>query len=246
LSGMYIKWGDFQHEPGEANLISFEVRANHTERRQKLTHTVEAHVGGVICSRGGSAVDISNRLNQLQAALLVDDKDFGLYHADGTPTPHVIYTDDPLNLTGNQIVFYNFPANHNGEFTTGREFMYKVRAEYFAATSQMMMYKETITHHGDTGPLVNWVWHKYHEPTYRVTNWATTQIVTQHGMAQTIGTWLAPPPPVLPPPFELTHRRMIRRSSPLRFPKQKYIAYPIEWTYVYEVPDPLMLLPTMR
>lgn len=246
MSGMYVKYGDYQHLPGEANLVSFEVRANRTDRLQKLTHTIEAHVSGVLCDQGGDEYDIAARVQALQTALLQDDKDFGLYHANGTPTPHIMYTDDDLNLTGNQVVFYNFPASHNGEFSTGREFQYKIRAEYYAATSQMIDYRETITHIGTTGPEVNWIKHKYHEPTFRVNHWATTQRVIQSGFAVTVGTWLIPPVPILEPPFELSHMRRITRHSPRRYPKQKYIGYPIEWTYHYEVPETLVLLPTLR
>jgi len=246
MTDMYVKYGSYSHAPGEANLVSFEVRANRTPRLNKITHTVEAHVAGIMCQMQGDEYDIAARIQNLQDALLQDDQDFGLYHTNDSPTPHVMYTDDDLNLTGNQVVFFNFPASHNGEFATGREFQYKIRAEYYAATSQIIDFRETITHHGATGPEVIWIKHKYHEPTFRVNHWATTQTVVQSGRAEIIGTWLAPPAPILAPPFELSHMRTITRHSPRRYPKQKYIGYPISWTYYYEVPDPLILLPTLR
>ena len=230
----------------EANLINFTVRPRMSARSFKLANVVEAHVAGQFCLQSGEdEFDLDDKIDALWNALKIDGGDFGLYHSDNSPTPHVMYSNDPLSLTGNQVGNIVFPANHNGEYSTGRDFAYSVKNEFVAAETLLMDYQETIQHIGTTGPRVQWYENKYWQPFYRVDSLNSLQSVTQSGYAVTIETWLLPPPPIMLPPFELQHLRTIRRTGPRRYP-QGFEGYRIDWTYHFQTPTINTDMPTIR
>ncbi len=242
---MYVKYGTYQHPPGEANIVSFSIRQRRSARGFQLANIVEAHVSGEICAAAGETqYNINTKLLALDNALVLDGQDFGLYHDNGTATHHVLYTADPYNLTGNQIVHRSYPHKHNGEFSTGLDFSYAVRAEFAAFTSVILDYNETISHQGTTDPKVEWHEHRYLAPYYSVESLASLQTITQSGYAVTLDTYLTPPSPIMSAPYELRHLRTITRRGPRRYP-QGVEGYRIEWTYHFRTPSIFAAVPSV-
>ena len=243
---MYLQYGTYQHAPGEANLIGFQIRPRRSSRGFQLANTVQANVQGEFCLQAGETqYNLSAKIQDLMDALSRDGFDFGLYHDNGTPTPHVMYSGDAFNLTGNQVVYQSFPANHNGEYSTGRDFAYAIQAEYRASESLILEYSETMSHHGNTGPRIHWKENKYHPPTFNVSAFSSVQQIVQQGYAVTLGTWLIPPPPILPLPFYIPTSTVITRSTPKRYP-QGVEGFRISWSYLYNSPVVVPAFPTIR
>ena len=246
MSQMFIQYGAYAHAPGEANLISFSIRPRRSARSFQLANTVTAQVTGELkLAAGETEYDTNTKIQALDNALSRDGFDFGLYHSDGTPTHHYMQTSDAFNLTGNQVVYRSFPQNHNGEFSTGRDFAYAIQAEYRATESVIMDYAETITHVGTTGPSIRWREHKYHDPTFTVQKFNTKQRIVQSGYAVTLLTWLLPPPPILDIPFYMPDLTVITRRTPKRYP-QGFEGHRIEWRYIFDAPEVVPALPRSR
>ena len=246
MTEMYIQYGSYAHAPGEANLINFIARPLRSARGVQEKVVVEAHVSGQVkANPGDDEYDVANKVQAIENAVSRDGRDWGLYHSDGSPTPHILYTNDSFSLTGNQIVHRMFPSSHNGEFSTGRDFSYVVRNTFRATDSNILDYQESIGYIGTTGPKVVWKENKYLPAYYEVDSFRSLQTIKQTGYAITNGTYLIPPPPILPPPFELQHLRGIRRTSPRRW-SQGVEGFRIEWNYTFNVPQIFGAFPSIR
>lgn len=242
---MYVKYGTYQHPPGEANVVSFSIRQRQSERGFKLANVVTAHVSGeIVAAPGETQYHINTKLLALDNALKEDGKDFGLYHDNGTATHHVMYTNDTHNITGNQVIHRNYPHNHNGEWATGAEFSYAVTAQFGAAESLILDYSETITHTGSTDPRVVWREHPHLNPYYIAESRTSLQKIVQSGYAVTLGTYMLPPGPIMAAPYELKHERTITRRGPRRYP-QGLEGYRIEWHYVFNTPTVFPAFPSV-
>lgn len=243
---MYIKYGSYAHTREQASLMSLTVRPNLTERGFRKSIVAEAHVQGeFITTSTQTQYDITTLIQGLESAFANDGLDWGLYHDNNTPTPHFLESNHPDSLTGNQVVMKQFPANHGGEYATGREFAYTIRNEYLSAESLILDYQETIQHHGTTGPRVVWDEFRVGPPVWRVESAQTVQTIRQSGYAVTLGTYLEPPPPILPPPYEMQHLRTITRITPRRWP-QGFTDYTVKWDYVFQSPQVFPAFPTAR
>jgi hypothetical protein len=243
MAGMYIQYGSYQHPPGEANLMHFSVKPFRSARHFKETSIVTAHVAGDICLQPGQTVgDTSSKVSDLIDALSVDGEDFGLYLEDGTPTPHFMFGAGADSLTGNQIVGYDFPASHNGEFTTGRSFQYTVSNTFLSAERTILDYSETIQHFGTGGPITQWQNNRYFEPTYSLLYPSSIQTIRQSGYSVGVTNWLLPPSPILGFPYEQLQMRRITRQSPRRFPLG-FIGYTTQWDYVFHFPGSFPAFP---
>lgn len=243
---MYIQYGTYTHPAGEANLISFTVRPRFSPRRFRQSNIVQAQVNGTLKRNSGETESaFSSRIQSLVNALNVDGGNFGLYQSNGSPTPHFMNSSDVLNITGNQVVYTSFPQNHNGEYSSGRDFAYTIEAEYVSSESIILDYSETVSHTGNTGPQVQWSEHKYHAPTFTVEKYQTTQSIVQKGYAVTYQTWMIPPPPAFAVPFYLPDRTRITRRSPRRYPRG-FLEYRIDWEYHFITPVVAPLLPQAR
>lgn len=242
---MEVRIGSYSHAPNECNLVNFTVRPRRSARGFKIATIVEAHCAGEFCAQPGEdEYDIAARVQELYDTLQIDGQDFGLYHSDGSPTPNIMISGDPYNITGNQILHHSTPASHNGEFSTGRAFQYVVRAEFLSPESYILDYQESIEHEGSGGPRIQWQEHPYFAPSYVVRAYSSIQKIVQQGYAITLGTWKLPADPILGLPYELQHRRKIRRTTPIRYP-QGYEAYRIDWHYEFNTPDVYPVVPVI-
>lgn len=246
MAGQYIKYGAYQHPPYEAGIMHYEAIARRSPRGF-VTSTVMGYQvhGDLVLLPGEDEFDLDTRINDLQAAYLSDGLDWGLYHADNSPTPHFLQNNHPQSMTGNQIVYRQFPSGHGGEYSTGREFTYKIQNEFLTPDSLIIEYSETVSHQGTTGPRYEWRFNKFQIPYFERTASSTLQRITQHGHAITLSAYLIPPEPIAPRPFELEHLRTITRTGPRRFPRG-FTFYRIDWTYHYLTPVIIPALPRTR
>lgn len=240
MSGMYLQYGSYQHPSHEASIARWIVRPRYNARGFRVAYRAEAHVSGeIVLASGEDQYALSTKIQALENAFKVDGSDFGLYHANGTPTPHYLQSDHPSTLTGNQIVYFSYPVGGDedpggpGEYSTGRRFSYVVANEYLAPDSIILEYSEEVIHVGDCGPTYEWIKHRGLAPYWVRTAPASTQLIIQQGKARTLATWLVPPDPLLGAPYEKTDQRRISRLNPVRFP-QGFEAFEISWRYVFE------------
>ena len=197
--------------------------------------------GTVVAS---SQYNVGTRLEQIQAALADDGKDFGLYHDNNTPTIHFLQSNHPNNLTGNQISKKLFPTSHGAEYVTGRDFSFCVQAEIADFETSLMIYQDSYQAEGDCGPIYEWEQTKQ-GILVRKKAPASVQRVLHSGTAITSSAFFTPPPPYYSPPFHLSHMKTIKYTGPMRYP-QGAIGYRTDWTYHYRLPVDTYNTPTIR
>jgi hypothetical protein len=229
---MHIRVGNFQFYPWEATLSNVTIESRFSARKIRETKIVQMSIVGTVVADGAAA--IGQRLEEIRQALAFDGKDVGLYEDDGTPTHHVLVSNDPYNMTGNQIHVTSFPSDAGAEYVSGRDFSFTVRAEIYAADTPLIYYREDYVATGDAGPRYSW------EETLqglivRQVSPATIQHVVHSGTAVTYGAYLDVPPPFYGPPFHLSHLRRISKGGPERYP-QMFGKREISWTYHYALP----------
>lgn len=241
---MYIKYGNFPFNPGEATFASTTMRTNRTVRGFDLTQSVDFKIVGEVCNTDAAA--ITSRLNQIQVAFSQAGGDIGLYQDDGTPTTHFLQSAHPNNLTGNQIDYIHFPEITGGEYVDGRKFSIGVSAEVLRSERTLVDYSDAITQRGTGQPDARW---------RLIPNWGwVSELVSlgspvryiHQGYAETLDTWLQPIPPYFTaPPFLDPRATRVTRYHPVKRP-QGFLQYRIEWHYEYYLLLPLVGLPTIR
>lgn len=240
---MYVKYGSFAFEPWEAGLA---VRAtpNRSKRGFKKTINVQFDIEGELCVSGQS--NITARLNQIEAAFRYDGYDCGLYHDDNTPSFHYLNSSHIYNLTGNQVLYANYPQTKNGEYSTGRMFSIGVGAEMVDAEQNLLDYSDSIGLVGNAGPTYGWNFHRKWGYYPVRTSPTSLQRIVHSGYAVGMVAHITPPTPFYSPPFEDNLRRYVYWGPAKRSP-QGLTEYVTQWRYYYTLPvaDDL-LRPTQR
>ncbi len=248
MTAMQIGYGAFRHPVGWSNLVNFSARVNHSARGFKTTTTIQANVAGdIVLQSGEDEYDLDGYIEQLETAYLNDGLDWGLYHTDGSPTRHFLWSADPTTLTGNQIMYRSFPASHGGEYVTGRSFQYIIANEFLTAETPLLEYSESIEQQGDCGPRIEWVnGDRFNPPYFKYLSTSSYQVTVQHGYAITAGAYFDKPTPLLGRPWFIGDQSYFRRQHPRRHP-EGYIGYRVEWKYTYITPyDFNTAYPTLR
>ena len=243
---LYVKYGNYAHDPGTAGVVSVEFIAVRS-LRGFVKSIVAAYTvaGDIVATPSDTEYTLDAKIIALRDAYNVDGLDWGVYHTNNTPTVDFLDTDYPTSLTGNQIVYRSFPSGAGGEFATGREFAYKVQNEFLTPDSLILEYAETVSHEGTTGPKYSWHENKFQIPYYQLDAPSTIQRIEQQGHAITLSAYLLPPGPILSAPYELEHMRKITRRGPTRHPKG-FTEYRVDWHYHYRTQVPFALLPRTR
>ena len=245
---MYLKYGGFQFNHGEATIASVDIVSNYSARGFRISRTIRYDIEGEVCSNTGDPKDVTARLNDIENAFSVDGLDFGLYHDDGSLSTHFLLSNIAANLTGNQVLYAKYPGAHGGEFVDGRMFALGVGAELLAVETPLLHYTDSVRQIGNGAADVRWRVH----PRFR--RWVADQVAPatkimyiHSGFAETLGAWFEPPPPYFTSPLFLKSQSVeLGREHPKRRP-QGYLGRITTWRYVYEtpVPNPL-ILPVLR
>lgn len=241
---MYIQYGTFQFAPGEATFAGINMRTNQTSRGYNISQQIDFSVIGEVCKP--TQAEITSRISQITNAFSQHGYDIGLYHDDGTPTPHFLQSSHQLNLTGNQVKTIRFPEVTGGEYVDGRKFAITVGAEVLGAERQLLSYYDSIEQVGNGQPDIRWRLIPNIGWAARLFAPSTLVRYFHSGSAETLDTWLTPPPPYFPgPPFLVPGSYRVRRHHPVRRP-QGFLGYRVDWFYEYNLLIPTPGYPTVR
>lgn len=224
---MKFKVGSDFHPVDEASLASMTIREIKSPRgfRDRLRH--QLFVRGEVQAASELALDapISGLINRYSSNYV----DAGLCHNDGTPTPHFIATADPLNLTGNHIVYRSWPKDTEGEYANARTFAVMIEADFDAGESGLHDFSESLTFDGDAGPIYDAHVTRVGPPNLYLVAQQTPQRIIQSGYAVTYDAFYLAPSPIF---LGLPHykRPVIQYVTP-KFQGQQYRYYVTKWTY---------------
>lgn len=229
---MYVKFGSFQFGDGEAGL-GVRMTPNRTPRGFKRTIDVRFDISGESCVSGAS--NINTRLQEIQAAFSQDFQDIGLFDDSNNPTVHYVPNNSIYNLTGNLVLYQQYPQTIDGEFVSGRKFAIGVGCELLDVGSNIIDYKDSIRFEGNAGPEYAWrrdpFWGWYAE----LVAPSSIQRVIHEGYAVSMLTHILPPAPYYAPPFEQNTQRVVDFMGPDRYP-QRFTDFVTRWRYVYYLP----------
>ena len=229
---MYVKYGTFQFDPSEAGLA---VRAQFIRSRRgfKAYQRVQYDIDGEICEN--NQYDVTTRLNQIIAAFSVDGQDIGLYHDDDSPSTHFMGSNWATNLTGNQVLYKDFPVTEHGEYTSGRKFKLAVGALLYNADVSLIEHADSLNRISNAGQQWRWKRNKWWGFYPILEAPSTMQVIHHVGYRVGMDTWPLPITPFYSPPFEANHLRRVTQRNPIRHP-QGYTEFRTDWHYVYTLP----------
>lgn len=240
---MYFKYGSYQHPDNEVTLAQFQLSNKRNPRGFRTSSVFTIHITGEILGSGQS--DLTTKIDALIAAYSDDFKDAGFYQDDDTPTPHLLVSNHPNNLTGNVITYRSWPSGDLAEYATKRTFAIGIEAEFRNAYSQFVFYEDNMEMVGDGGSAIRWVAQSNGLPILHQDSSSTPQMWIHSGTAVALDAYPLPPPPMFDRPNYLGHLTRIRRKGPRRY-AQGFQEYTTEWYYVYQFQTPNFLLPTAR
>ncbi len=247
---MFWKYGGHQHPAQEVNLVRFEIQPLYTRRRVRWATLYRAHLLGELIYTGQDT--LRNKMNELIAAYADNYKDFGLYHDDGTPSPHFIQNNHPDNYSGNLITYRSWPRGEPDEYATVRTFQIIIEATFINPDSNLVEWRESVALQGTGGP--KWEWRKAWVRTGGIitpvdfqiqTNPATTQWIYQYGYAEGLTVYpVGNVPPPLFPAWEEQWKRSWIQHDPERL-GQGFVRFPLSWQYVMQAPTGQSVAPNL-
>jgi hypothetical protein len=237
---MYFQYGNYRHADNEVDLTTM-IRKPMYSPRNRLTFTRDTMtVYGHFCVTGQD--NIKDKIDELEAAYLYDFEDAGLYHDDGTRSPH--WMDTSLAINGVRVKSLDYPQGGGAEYATGRTYRIVLEADYFTPESDLYAFNESIRFEGTTGPKWELVPQYLGPPIARLIFSQTPQRIIQQGTKITTIGWPAMPTPVLPANYEHTDLRMVEMKSPLLQGRVKNMLYPMQYRYVFSSVSPQILFPS--
>lgn len=238
---MYAQYGSYQFTANTVEMTMSQQR-RYSQRGKHFSTVKTATCDGFLAPSSPTQANIKTAIANLEAAM-VDGKDFGFYHDNGTLSAHSL--PNASSISGVRVKELSYPVGSGADYATERKFRVVFEAEYAASTGdQIIAWQERLTFIGDCGPL--WVYQPLivGPPDRQMINQRTTQTVLQSGGA--VGYLSRPQAgPILFPAYEHTDQRRVELVAPT-FDGGKFTNYGITWNYVYESHIPLNAVPTAK
>lgn len=238
---MYFQYGSYRHPAGEVQISFATERIPASESEPpKLRKTFA--LTGVLIANGQAA--IRSAIESLQSAYAHHGCDAGLYHDDGSRSPH--FLDSSAALNGVRVAAFDFPRGDGAEYATHRSYQIRLEAEFgeISGPNREFAFQETLRFVGTGGPRRVW------RETLR--GRPVRQIVAQQTLCKAFQTGsasgrVAPPhaPSPLWPGFEIAQRRDIEIIAPANT-SDAASSWGVQWSYEFESPRPLFGLPRSR
>jgi hypothetical protein len=238
---MFVKIGSYSHPANEVDefVVNQQVVRNQRNRRQHVTKRLT--LGGVL--NASTQADIRTAIRELETAYARDDKSVGLYHDDGSASPHVL--DSSKSIGGVRIVSVEYPSTDGAEYATGRTFRIVAEADYLDEQfDQLIAWQESLSFIGNCGPRDVHKLTLNGPPQKQTVHQRTVQTVTQRGSAVGFQGWPFVPSPLFPAALK-NDQVQVEYVSPTAN-GNGFTNYPANWSYVFESAVPLAGRPNTR
>lgn len=227
---MYFQYGPFRHDSNLVDLESF------TQRRADDRIVKTMTIAGDLIPSSATQSAIRSKIESLEAAYNTEGLDAGLYHDDGTKSPH--FLDNALSVGGVTVKSIDYPQGDNprrGEYVTSRRFRIVLEAEYLDTENAdgIVDWQESITTRGTGGPRFAVQELDSAPPVIEMVSDYTPVFVTQSGRAIGLSGWLSPPPPIATTGLIIQpSATAIDRGHPDRI-GNGFLNYPVSWRYEF-------------
>jgi hypothetical protein len=243
---MYFQYGNYQHAHGEVNL-SLTKRANRNARGFTAYTTWTMQLEGTLIAVGDTAAEMQASIHAqilaLENAYGLDGFDAGLFHDDGSLTPH--FLDSSASLGGVRVIGMEFDKdNRDGQYATGRSYRITLEADFPNPAVALQQWTESLRIVGTGGPRTVHLETISGVPQKQVVNQRTIVRATQSGSAVGLRTYPLPPAPLFPG-AELVDNREVSKGSPRNL-HGAFVDWPINWSYQFEAAGSLNGTPNRR
>lgn len=242
---MFIKIGTYSHPANEVDeiFVSQRIVRNRRNRRQYVTKTLT--LGGTLIPDQTtiSQATIKSAIQELESAYSRDGKSVGLYHDDGTESPHVLKSGE--SMSGVRIISLEYPEATGAEYAVQRSFRIIVEADFLDAKfDELVSWQESLSFVGDCGPKDVFKLTLNGPPQKQTVHQRTTQFVTQQGSAIGFRGYPTVPAALFP---AAAKREQIRKDyGTPEYNGDALINWPVSWSYVFESAVPLTGRPNIK
>lgn len=234
MATAFYKYGSYQFEAGECDLVRTNVVNTLSGRGRRITKQVTHHIRATLIS--DSQANLSAKIQAIQAAFSIDYQDAGLYLDAGVPSQHLLI-NDAFCISGVKVLQRSFPEGGGDEYVTARTFQATIMAEYDDADEHLLEWEESLEFTGTCGPIYEWE-EGWFGPERFQTAESSIQWVHQRGSAVGYGAIPLPGAPLFPA-YEHLDRRQVSSGSP-KFMGLAYRYYPTRWSYTFSSNTPLL------
>ena len=194
---------------------------------------------------GDDQADLTQKENDVRAALLDPYKSLTLYRDDGQPS--ALHLPHGSSLSGVTITHGpDFTESQGPEYVILRTAKFGMQAEYFLPNTEgrLVSYEQSISRQGNGGP--DWHW-RFPLNANKIQQQRTPQSLIRFiHRGRAVGHRRYPNlPPLL---FDSRYLKNPEESVTYGFPKPTgtdYIEYPVEWSRIYEPPTARFVLPPL-
>ena len=138
---VYFQYGSHRHADSEVQLVSLRKQAVENERGEAEAVRWTMQIRGVIA--GDSQDALRSAIQTVEQAYSRNGEDAGLYHDDGTPSPHVMKTKDAIG--GVRIASLAFSEASGEEYAVQRTYDVVLEADFPApAAGDLQAWEETL------------------------------------------------------------------------------------------------------
>jgi hypothetical protein len=238
---MYLKYGNYQHAPGEASVV-ISKQALFTDAGIVRGTRERWDVQGQLQAADPAA--LSAAIEALVAAYSVQAQDVGFFFDNAQPSSHRIVS--AATHGGVRVVVPpSFPQGRGAEYTTFRNYTLSLEAEWLDLQSTLLSWHEAVSFQGG-GPQFAFLQPIIGPPIKQLLRQATPYRATQSGSAVGQAGYPLPAAPIWPA-AEHVDRRQIqyelpKRSGPPGGPS--YSQFKVTWSYQFEDAGPLLGAPT--
>jgi len=179
--------------------------------------------------KGSSQSSLNNKIKQVQNAYRLPAQSSGLYHDNGSATPHLLTADGTFRGIETSFQWTN---SNNAEYATGRSFAATMTVrKVLQGVDDIVQFSETVTVRGTGGPRRHTGVLQQGNPRRQIIAQKTPIFITQAGNA--IGRFSAPAPPApLYPSDEDYEQRTNSATSPNR-DSGIFQDYGVNWSYSF-------------
>ncbi len=238
---MYLKYGTYQHPPGEASVV---ISKQGLFSDAGLTRGVRERwdIQGRLQAADQAALTAA--IEALTAAYSVQGQNVGFYFDDDQPSSHLIASSE-TNGGVRVVVPPSFPQGKGAEYSTFRNYSLALEAEWLDPDATLIGWNERLNFSGG-GPQFAFLQPITGTPIKQLLRQATPYRATQSGEAVGYQSYPAPALPLWAD-AEHVHLREIHYEIPKRMGPSgspTYTHYRVTWSYRFESATPLFGTPT--
>lgn len=224
---MRFRYGSYTHEE---NSVFLSTASKKTEYKRGQKYAVVHSLSYTGTVTGSSQSSIRSKIQALENAYSIPVSSAGLYHDNGSASPHVITTAGALGPI--EVVDLSW-TGAAGEYATQRSFSISLQVRKLATGGDNLeSFTENIVIQGTGGPKKAVGITLRGAPRRQTIAEKTPILITQNGSAIGKLSYPAPPPPLFPSD-EHQDRRVIGRSSPSK-DSGMFLGYGVNWSYTFE------------